>query len=130
MIAAGGDATCALDAAGAVTCWGDGYSTTSFASPFIAPPGLPLRGLRTIAMGGARACALETRGVLHCTTSSSEIPVPPALLASALSMIAVDEEHACAIEGRLGHVLCWGRNEAGEIGSGLPYRAAPVSPEW
>jgi alpha-tubulin suppressor-like RCC1 family protein len=70
QIALGATFGCALDAAGAVACWGDNSSgqlgTGSDAPHGAAAKITSLGSVRTIHTGGAFACALTVAGELLC----------------------------------------------------------------
>jgi alpha-tubulin suppressor-like RCC1 family protein len=133
-VAAGGRHTCALMAAGGVSCWGynefgqlgDG-TTTDSAMP-VAVAGLP-SSIRAITTGGNFSCALKTDGGVTCwglnaagqlgdgTYTDRPAPVVVAGLTSGVSAIAAGFYHICGIT-KDGGVTCWGGNETGQLGIG------------
>lgn len=94
------DHTCALDAAGAASCWGANDQGQ-----------LGATSGDTCEFGGALPCALvpvAVQGGLSFTT------------------LAVGDAHTCGMVAD-GHVYCWGRNEDGQLGDGTTTSsAAPV----
>lgn len=129
-LAAGSDFSCALVMDGSVRCWGrndvgqlgDGTRNDS-ATPVTV---VGLTGASAIAANGAHACAVLANGSVRCwgdnltgelgngSTIPSSMPVPVSGLSGA-SDVAAGRYHTCAVAG--GHVLCWGHNGEGQIGS-------------
>jgi alpha-tubulin suppressor-like RCC1 family protein len=130
-IAAGGAHTCALTAAGGVTCWGynnhgqlgDGTPTDRY-NP-ISVTGLA-NGVAAIAAGFRHTCALTDAGGVQCwgynfygqlgdgSPTDSDIPVAVAGLGSGVAAIAAGNTHSCALTAT-GAALCWGANGYGLI---------------
>ncbi len=94
-VAVGDDQSCAVDAAGAVVCWG-------LPGPVLGVP----EGLRVtaLAVGAAHACALEPGGAVRCWGYPDARIVAPAGTWSALAVV---DAYSCALDGR-GAVACWG----------------------
>jgi alpha-tubulin suppressor-like RCC1 family protein len=133
-IAAGGRHTCALMAAGGISCWGYneygqlGDGTTADSPMPVAVAGLP-SSVRAITTGGNFSCALMTDGGVTCwglnaagqlgdgTYIDRTAPVDVAGLASGVSAIAAGFYHICGIM-KDGGVTCWGGNESGQLGIG------------
>jgi alpha-tubulin suppressor-like RCC1 family protein len=71
-IAAGGDGTCVLDAAGAVTCWGADLVGDLGAGP-AGPSVVPslASGIASLGVGAGHACAVTTGGAPKCWGSNS-----------------------------------------------------------
>ncbi|MCH8850048.1 MAG: RCC1 repeat-containing protein, partial [Chloroflexi bacterium] len=141
-----GDAhTCALTTAGNVLCWGDndagqlgdGTSGGIRATP-VAVSGL--EGAVSVAAGFLHTCALTTEGGVKCWGSNffgqlgtgggaaeSALPVDVSGLTSGVAAIAAGGYHTCAVT-LAGGVVCWGRNDHGQLGDGAdsPAASTPV----
>ena len=141
-LAAGQDYTCALSATGEVKCWGrnssgqlgDG-STTHRSSPVnvIDPAsGTALSGVTALAAFRQHTCALTSAAEVKCwgynaygqlgdnTTTAQHAPVSvidPAsgTALSGVTAIGAGDNHSCALTAD-GEVLCWGRNNYGQLG--------------
>jgi hypothetical protein len=119
-LAAGFD-TCALTGSGAVACYGasnanvlpqlDGSQIVGDAMPFtsLAPDG---------------NCGIRLDGSAYCWTqefdASSATFAHPAPIANgfAFSALTATQTHRCGIQQGSGAVLCWGTNDAGQLGNG------------
>ena len=134
-IAAGRLSTCALNAAGAVQCWGDGAfgelgnGTTGGSLQPVTVLGL---GGNATAIGASRGrdafCAV-VGGALRCwgdqaiyvlyanTPNLSDVPVEITGLDQGVTALALGAHHACIINGE-GGVQCWGNDGHGELGDG------------
>ncbi len=115
---------------------------TAFARP-AAPPAqqTPQPGytFAAIYLGGQHACALTTQGGVLCwgsnqygqlgtgtTVPYSSQPVKVRGLDKGVKAVAMKERLTCALTEQ-GGVLCWGRNEFGQLGDGTKEdRSAPV----
>ncbi|MFH1437662.1 MAG: hypothetical protein ABIJ56_18290 [Pseudomonadota bacterium] len=83
-----------------------------------------------ISAGGGHTCALNNRGALLCwgdnaygqlgdgSTDDSPLPVIGAELTSGIHAVSAGETHTCAIINISGQVVCWGRNNMGQVGNG------------
>jgi alpha-tubulin suppressor-like RCC1 family protein len=143
QIAAGADATCALDAAGRVLCWGhhDWGDRPGPGGKGGAPA--PIEGLGpavSVALGyGDYGCAALRTGEVACwgqdqhgrlgTGGSAARGVAPRAVAGVAGavQVAAGLYFACA-RLRSGGVTCWGDNRAGNLGNGeRSGKTAPVA---
>lgn len=142
-ISVGADFACAVNAAGAVVCWGDNTwgelendSATSMCEVVDAPCSpvpVPVAGLSSgitaVSAGGQFACALTTTGGVQCwgsndldTLGYSNVDAaagPPGLVAgltSGVTAVSAGASTACALTSD-GRVECWGFNGSGAIGN-------------
>jgi len=131
-VAVGGMHTCALRSGG-VTCWGnnvygqlgDGTTVTPRTTP-VSASGLS-SGVQAITAGDLHTCAL--RGGVTCwgnneygqlgdgSLTTRPSPVGVSGLSSGVQAIAAGTRHTCALRSD-GGVLCWGSNDAGQLGDG------------
>jgi alpha-tubulin suppressor-like RCC1 family protein len=145
-LSAGQYHTCALTAAGGVTCWGknengqlgDGQSCGIFVCTTPTDVVGLTDGVAAVASGGHHTCALTTSGGVKCwgwnrtgevgdgTTTQRNTPVDVTELTSDVAAIAVGGRHTCALT-TAGDVKCWGFNLYGEVGDGSTMdRSVPV----
>ena len=144
-LVAGNLHTCALTTAGQVWCWGQGSSgklgndaTIDSDHPVAVVTGdgstNPLTGVLSLAAGGGHTCALTTTSRVWCWGSgnfgqlgndagiSSDHPVAVVDGAGSINpltgviSLAAGDNHTCAITSG-GGALCWGRGNAGQLGS-------------
>ncbi|MFO0610282.1 MAG: hypothetical protein U0324_44390 [Polyangiales bacterium] len=125
-----GTTFCAVQG-GAVSCWTSTGTT----------PGATVSGLTdatAVAVGVGFNCALRSGGNVVCwgtntygnlgngtTTTSATVPVAVTGLTDAVS-VSAGEHFACA-RRRTGAVVCWGRNQSGQLGDGTTtQRTTPV----
>jgi alpha-tubulin suppressor-like RCC1 family protein len=150
-LCAGGQFTCAIDAAGAVWCWGDdsfgqlGRGTTTATAQTMPAPSLVTTGALDVECGYRHACAVvdtgtgvelrcwggNTQGEVGVVPSTSE-PIPRAVASIATPtllalggrepLFASAEGVSCASTGA--GLSCWGSNDLGQLGRGtmLPRR--------
>lgn len=126
--------TCALLAAGGVSCWGRSHGT---AGDPLNPEGLVVASTKPRAIAGLEqttdlaatgdfACALLAGGAVSCWGENDHgqlgdgtvtgRPTPAVVALPAASQVIATANHACAIAA--GSVLCWGRGDHGQIGNG------------
>ena len=141
---AGASHTCALDSAGAVTCWGYGYhgqlgngttgSTVARTTP--APVVAPLGTAMTMSAGALYTCAPLTDGRTQCwgnnlygelgnqsqTSTGSPVAVTTPTHVRAL---ATGDNSTCAVTYDK-KVRCWGRNTESQLGDGTVASAVLV----
>ncbi|HTB72245.1 MAG TPA: hypothetical protein VK762_03325 [Polyangiaceae bacterium] len=120
----GGYASCALDANGAVWCWGqntfsslpDGGQTRSYAAlPILQTSGgSQFSGAAKVAVGASHACAIKTDGTLWCwgathlfVSPNYAYPFRMTALPAPVQDVAVDPDATCAVTAD-GHLWCWG----------------------
>ena len=106
-IAAGGDALCALDMAGAPQC--HSLSGGTALSP-------PAGSWTDVSVGRAHACLLAADGSVACfgDDSSGQASAPAGL---SLTAVAAGGEHSCGVQ-QDGSMVCWGAN--GDVGIASP----------
>lgn len=142
-VVAGYHHACALLSDGAVFCWGDntlGEVGDSGLAPSIPVPihvKLPGRAVQITAGGGmmnnqqgGHSCALMEDGTVQCWGSDAfnqlglgvndfndPFPQPVVGVVNAVKVEA-GGAHTCALK-KSGDLLCWGRNNNGQIGTGV-----------
>jgi alpha-tubulin suppressor-like RCC1 family protein len=136
-VAAGQEHTCALHAPGELYCWGENSTGQLGLGDTIART-QPMRvgghtDYVTLTCGGDNCCAVRVSGALYCwgdnhqgVPAQGDLTGEPDVLAPSrvseqlrYSRVSVGEAHACAID-ESGSLWCWGRNEEGQLGVGLP----------
>ena len=134
--------TCARREGGTVVCWGDstagqlGDGSSSFELPTpVAVRGLgwrtgrPLADAVVVSAGGSHTCALREGGFVACwgdndarqladgtTLDSRHTPATVERLVDAVA-VSAGGAHTCALR-QGGAVVCWGLNDAGQLGDG------------
>lgn len=108
-------------------------ATPEDAGPHLTP--LPSAKAKQVAAGVQHTCALTTDGAVRCWGGSDKgqlgngapyesgattIPVQVTGLTSGVQMISVGSEFSCAVTAG-GGVKCWGLDEFGQLGTGIPY---------
>jgi hypothetical protein len=115
---------------GAVACWGVSYASTSTTIRHAAVSYAPLSsGVLTVSSGGLADYVIMQGGGLKSwglnqygqlgngSTLASDVPVDVSGLSSNITRVAASLEFACA-RTAAGGVMCWGANDAGQLGSG------------
>ena len=143
-VTAHGDAVCALDVAGNVSCWGkndsgqvgDGSNVPAY--PFAVPSPTVLATIPDsvdVAVGNGAGCAIQRGGRLSCwgsnfqgelgvgDTTDRDTPTPVAL--PGVTSVSIGEGFACATDDRR-NVYCWGDDSLGQLGvSGISGSLVP-----
>lgn len=134
QLSAGASHTCALNRQGVVACWGrnqQGQLGDGTIAPHRPTPA-PVRGLvqaTQVAAGALHTCGVRVKGDVLCWGANSEGELgakePGASSAKPLPVVGLSDvvqvtvgwKHGCArVSG--GDVLCWGNNQAGQLGAG------------
>jgi alpha-tubulin suppressor-like RCC1 family protein len=134
--------TCAVTTGNRVYCWGanfdgalgDGTTVQTRLAPVPVAGG---RAFRQVSAGSNRTCALttSTTNKIYCWGSgflgngSSNGNTTPQLLSGARTyrQVSVGGQHTCAVS-TTNQVLCWGRNNYGQLGSGAASTFIAVNP--
>src|SRR5437773_3237199 len=149
-VAAGGLHTCMRLPDGTVQCWGrNNFGQLGNGDGSLTSSSVPVavRGLTTatrVVTGDAHTCALLGDGTVQCWgvgdsgqrgdgTFNNISSVPVAVvgmdgaghLTNAVA-VAARGYHSCALLGD-GTVWCWGRNQDGQLGNGIPLPAPPAT---
>lgn len=132
-LAGGARHTCAMLSTGQVQCWGsnadwqlgNGVATNQNAPVTVALPG----SASDVATGGQHSCAVVA-GQVYCwgrnelgqvfgdiTARNYFAPILTAALSTTVQALVGGANHSCAITDAHG-VVCWGRNEEGQLGDG------------
>jgi alpha-tubulin suppressor-like RCC1 family protein len=130
--------TCVLDAGGRVVCLGPAGPQLGGGDGVSGPVlGIPERAV-SVAAGEGHACAVSEAGKVYCWGRNEKRQVAPTAAAASVSpatqvfygsstpAIAVrcGRLHTCALLAD-GTVRCWGRNEAGQLGTGAVTSGSP-----
>ncbi|MCH7564707.1 MAG: Ig-like domain-containing protein, partial [Gemmatimonadetes bacterium] len=145
-VASGAGHSCALDAAGVVSCWGRGFEGqlgTGERSESLVPVDVPSAfQFRAVTAGERHTCALSARdtrtwcwgwnafGQIGNATNVT-VSTPVAVVgAPQLTRISAGGRHTCGVDGA-GGLWCWGANSFGQLGDGsredrsFPVRISP-----
>jgi alpha-tubulin suppressor-like RCC1 family protein len=120
-ISIGQGRACGWNEGGSLHCWGGTETfkpaSEGFPSAF-APITAPAIATSEVSIGEQVACAVVSDGTLSCfgKPPHSAKPTTIAGLAS-VAHVVVGGHHVCALR-REGSVLCWGDNDAGQLGDG------------
>lgn len=127
-------------------CFGSNASSVfSFSSVPVQLSPVGVRSVvrwRAVGVGDGHACALNRNGVVYCWGRGhggqlgrggvAPDPVPRPINApggdSVFTALAVGGDHACAIRQSDRRLLCWGRNEFGQLGAGDRVSERPPLP--
>jgi alpha-tubulin suppressor-like RCC1 family protein len=124
--------SCAVVAAGAVRCWGDGSSgqlgNGARDSSMVPVEVRGLTGARRVVVGAVHACALLSDGTVRCWGAGSTGAVGPDGMDFTTAPVAVPgvtgaqgiaagDDFTCALLAA-GEVRCWGAGGSGQLGRG------------
>jgi alpha-tubulin suppressor-like RCC1 family protein len=140
QLSSGWNHSCALDATGAVYCWGAELLSVDFApsdGDLLSAVRIALGDVVKVDVGLTHACALVTGGSVSCwgkndygqlgdgSTHESETPIAVKGLRDAVD-IALGDSRSCALKAN-GQVACWGKGMGGGLGNGKESdQSAPV----
>ncbi len=134
--AEGSGHSCAVLTGGAIQCWGEngsgqlGNGETTFSATPVSVVGIS--NAVAVTVGNNHTCALLLPGDVKCwggdnvdskgvlgngTNVGSLVPITAAGIVNAVA-IAAGNEHTCAVLVS-GSLRCWGRNDVGQLGSGV-----------
>ncbi len=144
---AGYDHACAIDYNGSLWCWGrnnygqigngrggdnsDVYSVSAVSPVKIYVPGNQALHWKTVSTNSYHTCAIDENDSLWCwgmgrygalgrgSRYDSNVPVKvDELEASRWNAVASGGDYTCGVDGE-GSLLCWGRNNYGQLGLGI-----------
>jgi len=136
-LALGRESSCARTQSGAMLCWGGGLACVPGPPApgrkiAVRPAGTPgLEKTRAIAAGGDQACAATDEGAVLCLRTRSDgdracVAAPIAGAANAVD-VALGDGFGCARDASSA-VVCWGKNDHGQLGDGTRRDAARAVP--
>lgn len=137
-IAAGNEVACARLADGTARCWGSN-ARGQLGDGDVANASEPqevvgLKDVTSISAGaavGGHACAVSADGTAHCwgtnsagqlgNNASTAVPEPVAVQGDGAGATAASsgQNGSCGVSGS-GAAICWGANDAGQLGTGTP----------
>lgn len=133
------ESACAVTG-GRVLCWGingSGLLGSSISNSYVPMPIAPIAGgVTALSVGGSTACAVTGGGGVLCwgnndwgqlgdnAVASSAVPVQVPGLTSGVTAVSVGGSSACAVT-ETGGVLCWGKNDSGQLGSASTGGSSP-----
>ena len=116
VIAPGQRRTCGITTAGVVQCWGEGQ---------LAPAAFDATsGYTELAAGQVNFCRVNGAGDVSCWGDGTLANVPSAPAAG----LSVGSRHACARLVATGKIMCWGEDDAAQLGAGGYAAPGPVEP--
>ncbi len=139
-VVAGYEHTCAILNDHSLACWGDatdGKLGTGYTSGAYGPIAVMLPGserVQQVALGTNHSCALlytrqvtcwgsDDLGQLGNDDPAGDVIQPPAVITlpggHTATAVTTGDSHTCAILDD-GNVTCWGSNQFGQLGNGLP----------
>ena len=133
QLASGLSHSCAIRRSGKIVCWGInlfgqlGDGTTQRSSSPVAVGGVadasrspPARASRARSSAAAPSSCWGANysGQLGDNTKVDRSTAAPVKQLTGATAIATAEHHACAITGASGTVMCWGKNDEGQLGNG------------
>ena len=136
-IACGKYFTCAIDAIGALKCWGNNHAGQIGDGTIKGGVGKPspvqvsglIAGVQFVEAGDHFTCAIDAMGAAKCWgqggsgqigNGATVIELKPTQvygLTKGVLAVAAGSAHACAITSD-GAVKCWGQNDQGQLGNG------------
>jgi len=121
-IGVGGSQTCALRKTGVVSCWGsiDEQDGQGMPVETLKPKDRTAQGdAHFLVKDGWLACSIHAQGRLSCWSYGSHPDVPFTGLGGLtnVTQLAFGSDHGCVVQSG-GQVLCWGKNDYGQLGDG------------
>lgn len=142
---AGHDRTCGITVNSVLLCWGNSARGKLGRTGGLNEYPYPVSGnrrWRSVAIGSDHTCAIDTGGTAYCWGSNeygqlgindpsvAEVTEPRAVdTTQRFREIAAGEYHTCGVTTN-SNVLCWGRNNLGQLGTGssggMAYAPTPI----
>jgi len=136
-------ATCAIDGSDQPRCWGSngsgqlGDGTTMDRTSPVAVTGAVPATVEEVSFGAFHACLRGADGSVACMgnnpegaigdgTTSDDVTMATTAMVTDARQLSVGYQHTCVVRGTDDAVLCWGRNDHGEVGIGTTDIAVPV----